>query len=104
MIKEISATNMPNGGWTRHFTVSGGPFNGDQTMGWHITDESGHTLAVSARHDFVQQITDGLMLMHLLKKADAKYHLGERRDQGYLDHMKAKQWDELYELLKKYCA
>ncbi len=101
MITEIHANNMSGSGWTSHFNVSGGPFNGSQTMGWHITDQGGHTLAVSPDSSFVKLCKDGLRLKQLLKKAGAKYQLSERRDQGYMDDMKQADWNELYALLEE---
>src|SRR6185436_13228885 len=52
MITARSVTNGLGG----PFRVSGGPFAREQTMGWHITDERGFTLAVSCDAAFVANV------------------------------------------------
>lgn len=99
-IKLINYENRKPGTWDDYFTVSGGPFARPQTWGWYLTDEGGHSLAVSPSEEFCQIAQRGLRLMQLLKKADAKYQLGERRDQGYMDGLSDENWDELRALLK----
>jgi hypothetical protein len=94
-----SSRNLP------HFTVSGGPLNTDfrysdgMLMGWHFTREDGSTAGVARDSDFVEATVKALRVMELLKQASALYHLGERRDQGYMDELSQKKWDELKELL-----
>lgn len=97
--KEIHAENRKPGAWDDYFHVRGGPFSGEQIMGWHITDESGYTLAVSPNHSFVEFCMEAIRLRDLLLKASARYHLGERRDQGYLDDMKPQDWEALKTIL-----
>lgn len=99
-IKSINYENRKPGTWDNYFTVSGGPFAQAQTWGWYCTDEGGHSLAVSPSMEFCQIAQRGLRLMQLLKKADAKYQLGERRDQGYMDGLSDDLWEELRLLLK----
>jgi hypothetical protein len=52
--ESIHYQNRQPGGWDDYFHVSGGPFASEQVMGWHITDESGHTLGVSPSMSFAQ--------------------------------------------------
>jgi hypothetical protein len=50
----LTARSVTNS--TGPFRVSGGPFASEQTMGWHITDERGFTVAVSCDAGFVEQL------------------------------------------------
>ena len=38
------------------FIVQGGPLAGVTTMGWHVTDDGGFTVAVSCDHDFLLRV------------------------------------------------
>lgn len=94
-----SSRNLP------HFRVTGGPLNTDSQsdgmlMGWHIQREDGTTAGVARDADFVAATIKALRLVELLKKAHARYHLGERRDQGYMDGLSEAHWEELKELLR----
>jgi hypothetical protein len=97
--KEISIQNRRPGGWDDYFYVRGGPFAHEQIMGWHITDEDGHTLAVSPSQTFGQFCVEAVELCRLLKKAHAKSRLSECREEGYMDDVSAKDWERLEELL-----
>jgi len=86
----------------RPFTVSGGPFAAPQTMGWHLTDERGHTLGVACDDDLVERIEALEDLVELLVRCDAAYHLRERRAQGYLGGLSdedAARLRDLFEML-----
>lgn len=91
-----SSANLP------HFRVTGGPLRtiDGMLMGWHICREDGTTAGVARDGDFVEATIKALRLVDLLKEASAAYHLGERRDQGYLDGLSDEQWSELKDLLK----
>ena len=95
-----SSRNLP------HFTARGGPLNSDprsegMLMGWHITDDSGHTVGVARDSEFVNLAVNATRLGELLLEADALYQLGERRDQGYMDDMSREDWEELKGLLAR---
>lgn len=92
--RSMRGANLP------YFTVSGGPFANPQSMGWHITDEKGFTVAVSCDHTFVHRVNMLNELAALLKHADATYHLSERHDDGYLE-VEDEVWARLKELLKE---
>lgn len=94
--------NRRPGGWDNYFTVSGGPFASPQTMGWHITGEGGHTLAVSPDSEFATFCCEARELFTLMEEGDVLYSVRERRDQGYLDHIPQEKWERLKELLQKY--
>lgn len=98
-LKNISYSIRSNSWWDSYFKVTGGPFNREKTMGVHITDENGFTLAVSPSVEFAEFCERSILLFNLLKKMDASYHIGDLRDQGYLDGLKQEDWDKLKELL-----
>ncbi len=76
------------------FRVTGGPFAAEQIMGWHITDEKGHTVAVSPDHTFAAELNDLYALVYWLKKADGLYVFNECRDDGDLDNLTEQEWQE----------
>lgn len=75
------------------FRVTGGPFATEHIMGWHITDEKGHTVAVSPDHTFASELNDLYALVHWLKKADGLYVFDECRDDGDLDNLTQEEWE-----------
>jgi hypothetical protein len=93
-----SARSMRDAG-LQYFTVTGGPFASPQTMGLHITNEKGLTVAVSCDTLFCERVNMLNELALLLKRADARYHLAERHDGGYLE-MDDEVWERLSELLR----
>lgn len=95
MYRAVKATDYMGG----YFKVSGGPFSHPQTMGWHITDEKGFTVAVSPDYRFADQINTMTELLIMLKKMDAIYHLDERRDQGYLE-VDYSEWSKFKEMFE----
>jgi len=93
--RSMSANHIP------YFRVSGGPFSSEQIMGWHITDESGFTLAVSCDDGFARTINELGELSELLNKIDGSYHLKERYENGYIQCDEAI-WDRLLTLMDKH--
>lgn len=51
-MRHFQARSMSEAG-LGNFKVTGGPLASEQTMGWHITDERGMTVAVANSSDFV---------------------------------------------------
>lgn len=48
----ITRPQLPN------FEVTGGPLNGPQHMGWHITNEKGLTIAISNDSRFCEHLNE----------------------------------------------
>jgi hypothetical protein len=92
----MSSASLP------YFTVSGGPFAKAQTMGWHVVNERGFTVAVSCDDEFAKRLNALESVAAMLRRMDAVYHLRERRDDGYLqlDDELWENWKKLVSLLR----
>lgn len=77
--RSVREANLP------YFNVTGGPFASAQTMGWHIVNEKGFTVAVSPDDEFAARLNELESLASLIRKLGAAYHLSERHDDGYLE-------------------
>lgn len=66
------------------FAVDGGPFAHPQTMGVHITDDGGHTLAVSCDTGFADRAVAGEIVADFFRRFRLLDYIEERCDSGYL--------------------